>query len=39
MCLSHGFIPFYGVFLPMAYYEDDYFLKCTVLLIIRIILV
>lgn len=39
VCLSHGYIPFNGVFLPMAYYEDDYFLKCTVWLIIIIILV
>ena len=39
VCLSHGYIPLYGTFLPKAYYEDDYFLKCRVWLIIIIVLV
>lgn len=36
-CLSHVNIPFYQENLPVDYYEDNFFLDCTVLLIITIL--
>lgn len=33
VCLSHGNITFYWAFLPMEYYEDDFFLSYTVLIV------